>query len=62
MAGAFGAGVTAEELPNHNKKGFAAAPASVWDPAERLKEQDRDGVAAFRGGEPVHVAQRVHEA
>lgn len=46
MAGAFGAGVTAEELPNHNKKGFAAAPASVWDPAERLKEQDRDGVAA----------------
>ena len=31
---------------NLNKKGFAAAPASVWDPAERLKEQDRDGVAA----------------
>ena len=46
IAGAFGAGVKAEDLTGHNKKGFEAAPASVWDPAARLKEQDADGVAA----------------
>src|SRR5215813_1411486 len=26
--------------------GFFAAPASVWDPAARIKDQDRDGVSA----------------
>ena len=46
IAGAFGAGINAEDLPGHNKKGFEAAPASVWDPAARLKEQDADGVVA----------------
>jgi predicted TIM-barrel fold metal-dependent hydrolase len=42
----FGAGVKAEDFPAHNKKGVEAAPASVWDPAARLKEQDIDGVKA----------------
>ena len=46
IAGAFGAGIKAEDLPGHNKKGFEAAPASVWDPAARLKEQDADGISA----------------
>jgi len=38
VAAAFGAGVPSEQLPEHNKKGFEAAPASVWDPAARLKD------------------------
>jgi predicted TIM-barrel fold metal-dependent hydrolase len=46
VAGFFGSGKSAEELPQHTKKGFEVAPKSVWDPAERLKEQDRDGVVA----------------
>ncbi len=45
VAGFFGAGVPSAELPEHNKRGFDAAPKSVWDPAFRLKDQDRDGVA-----------------
>jgi len=44
VAGFFGSGKSPEELPEHRKRGFEAAPKSVWDPAERLKEQDRDGV------------------
>jgi len=46
VAGFFGSGKSAEELPEHSKKGFEAAPKSAWDPAERLKEQDMDGVSA----------------
>ena len=46
VAGFFGSGKSAEELPEHSKRGFDAAPKSVWEPAERLKEQDRDGVSA----------------
>jgi len=46
VAAAFGAGVPSEELPEHNKKGYEAAPASVWDPAARIKDQDLDGVRA----------------
>jgi predicted TIM-barrel fold metal-dependent hydrolase len=46
VAGFFGAGVPSKDLPEHNKKGFEAAPASVWDPAARIKDQDRDGVQA----------------
>ena len=30
----------------HNRKGFEAAPASVWDPAARIKDQERDGLEA----------------
>jgi predicted TIM-barrel fold metal-dependent hydrolase len=46
VAGAFGAGVKSEDMPEHIKKGFEAAPASVWDPAARIKDQDLDGVQA----------------
>lgn len=46
VAAFFGAGVKSEDLPEHNKKGFEAAPASVWDPAARIQDQDRDGVIA----------------
>src|SRR2546427_9127709 len=46
VAGFFGSGKSAEELPEHRKRGFEVAPKSVWDPAERLKEQDADGVSA----------------
>src|ERR1700719_635318 len=46
VAGSFGGGVKSEDVPEHNRKGFDAAPASVWDPAARLKDQDLDGVQA----------------
>jgi predicted TIM-barrel fold metal-dependent hydrolase len=46
VAGFFGAGVPSAELPAHTKKGMEAAPASVWDPAARIKDQDLDGVQA----------------
>ena len=46
VAGFLGSGKSAEELPAHRKRGFEVAPKSVWDPAERLKEQDTDGVSA----------------
>jgi predicted TIM-barrel fold metal-dependent hydrolase len=46
VAGFFGSGKSSEELPEHNRHGFDVAPASVWDPAARLKEQERDGVSA----------------
>jgi predicted TIM-barrel fold metal-dependent hydrolase len=46
VAGFFGAGVPSEALAEHTKKGFEAAPASVWDPAARIKDQERDGVQA----------------
>ena len=46
VAGLFGAGVPAEDLPERVRKGFEAAPPSVWDPAARIKDQDRDGVKA----------------
>jgi uncharacterized protein len=46
VAGFFGAGVPSEALAEHTRKGMEAAPASVWDPAARLKDQDCDGVQA----------------
>jgi len=46
VAGFFGAGVPSEALAEHMKKSMEAAPASVWDPAARIKDQDRDGVQA----------------
>jgi predicted TIM-barrel fold metal-dependent hydrolase len=45
VSGIFGAGKTAEELPEHFKRGYEAAPPSVWDPAARVTEQDADGVS-----------------
>src|ERR1700719_3711505 len=41
-----GAGVPAAEMPEFMKRGFDDAPKAVHDPAERIKDQDRDGVAA----------------
>lgn len=46
VAGFFGAGVPSEQVAEHTRKGFESAPASVWDPAARLKDQDLDGVQA----------------
>ncbi len=46
VAGFFGAGVPSAELAAHNRKGFESAPASVWDPAARIVDQDRDGLQA----------------
>ena len=46
VAGAFGSGRSGEELAAHMKKGYEAARPSGWDPVERIKDQDVDGVAA----------------
>lgn len=46
VPGFFGAGVPSDKVPEHNRKGFEAAPASVWDPAARLKDQDLDAIQA----------------
>src|SRR5262245_8600277 len=46
VAGGFGIGKSGEELKEHLKKGYEAARPSGWDPAERIKDQDIDGVAA----------------
>jgi hypothetical protein len=45
-AGGFAVGKSGDELREHLNKGYAAARPSGWDPAERLKDQDLDGVAA----------------
>ena len=36
----------AQDLAAHNKKTFDEAPKSVWDPSQRIADQDRDGVRA----------------
>ena len=46
VAGGFGIGKSGKELKEHLKKGYEAARPSGWDPAERLKDQDIDGVSA----------------
>src|SRR5712672_856971 len=46
VAGGFGIGKSGEELKEHMKKGYEAARPSGWDPAERIKDQDVDGVEA----------------
>ncbi|HXZ86963.1 MAG TPA: amidohydrolase family protein [Candidatus Binataceae bacterium] len=46
VAGGFGSGRSGEELKEHMKKGYEAARPSGWDPAERIKDQDIDGVDA----------------
>ncbi len=42
----FGAGRSGEELKQHFRKGYETAPAGGWDPVERIKDQDVDGVIA----------------
>ena len=46
VAGVFAAGRSGNELREHMKRGYEAARPSGWDPVERLKDQDLDGVAA----------------
>jgi predicted TIM-barrel fold metal-dependent hydrolase len=46
VAGFFGAGVPSEALAEHIKKGMDAAPASVWDPAARIKDQLMEDIGA----------------
>jgi predicted TIM-barrel fold metal-dependent hydrolase len=47
VAGAWGAGRSGEELKEHlEHAGYEAARPSGWDPAERLKDQEVDGVHA----------------
>jgi len=46
VAGGFGIGKSGEELKEHLKRGYEAARPSGWDPAERIKDQDIDGVQA----------------
>jgi predicted TIM-barrel fold metal-dependent hydrolase len=47
VSGAWGAGRSGEELKQHlENAGYETARPSGWDPAERLKDQDIDGVSA----------------
>lgn len=46
VAGGFGTGRSGEELKEHMKRGYEAARPSGWDPAERIKDQEVDGVEA----------------
>ena len=46
VAAAFAAGKGGEALREHMSHGYEAARPSGWDPVERLKDQDLDGVAA----------------
>jgi uncharacterized protein len=45
-AGGFAIGKSGDDLKEHLTKGYEAARPSGWDPAERLKDQDVDGVEA----------------
>lgn len=42
----LGAGVKPEVYAQLIEQGYDACPKSVWEPAERVKDQDRDGVLA----------------
>ncbi len=46
VAGIFASGRSGDELREHMKRGYEAARPSGWDPVERLKDQDLDGVSA----------------
>jgi predicted TIM-barrel fold metal-dependent hydrolase len=46
VAGGFGTGRSGEELKEHMKRGYEAARPSGWDPVERVKDQEVDGVDA----------------
>jgi predicted TIM-barrel fold metal-dependent hydrolase len=46
VAAFFSAGVPPQEMAEFMKRGFDEAPKAVHDPAERLKDQDRDNVSA----------------
>lgn len=46
VAGFFAAGKTAEELTAFIQSGYSEARAGGWDPGERIKDQEIDGVQA----------------
>jgi predicted TIM-barrel fold metal-dependent hydrolase len=46
VAAAFAAGKGGDDLREHMKHGYEAARPSGWDPVERLKDQDLDGIAS----------------
>src|SRR5579884_3639857 len=46
VAAGFGIGKSGAELKEHLTKGYEAARPSGWDPAERIKDQEIDGVEA----------------
>lgn len=46
VAAAFAAGKGGNELREHMRHGYEAARPSGWDPVERLKDQDLDGIRA----------------
>jgi hypothetical protein len=46
VAAAFAAGKSGKELREHMNHGYEAARPSGWDPVERLKDQDLDGVVS----------------
>jgi predicted TIM-barrel fold metal-dependent hydrolase len=46
VAGGFASGRSGQELKDHMQKGYEAARPSGWDPVERIKDQDIDGVEA----------------
>jgi predicted TIM-barrel fold metal-dependent hydrolase len=46
VAGVFAAGRSGDALREHMQNGYEAARPSGWDPVERLKDQDLDGVLA----------------
>ena len=46
VAGGFGAGRSGKELKEHLTHGYEAARPGGWDPVERIKDQEIDGVEA----------------
>ena len=46
VAGGFARGMSGQELKEHMAKGYEAARPSGWDPVERIKDQNIDGVQA----------------
>lgn len=46
VSGWCAAGRLSEDLADVNKLGWDAAPAGVWNPTDRIKDQDRDAIAA----------------
>jgi hypothetical protein len=46
VATGWGLGKSGKELAEQLSKGYEAARPSGWDPAERIKDQEVDGVAA----------------
>jgi predicted TIM-barrel fold metal-dependent hydrolase len=45
IATGFGAGKKGQDLKRHLHRGYEAARAGGWDPVERIKDQETDGVA-----------------